>query len=477
MSQDFEALIAKIKQEAAELDLTRNLNLAPYLRSQKSAPSLVDTASLTWIFSRRELQLRLAHMTKHELINSIYEVALGRSADATGLAFYQEEMDNGVPPLLLVGLLMSSREARQMGERLPGFAAYFYLAYLYRWSKKVGAGWLVCAIARGFSAVHRLSDQLSGPGENLRLNEAGGKNSTDSVAELNEKVDARLGALMGRVTALEDSLSQLDKGLRVMVGRVNAAQGADRRPAAPCVISSEELERKIDAPADPAGFCLQDVLEQYYLAFENSHRGTEDRIWAKLEVYMPEIEKFQAVPGALPVLDLGCGRGEWLRFLGERKVVAKGVDTNSVMVRECQSQALNVSHSDLLSALKQTKDRSLAGVSAFHVAEHLPFSVLYECVLLSWGKIAHGGLLIMETPNPENVLVGSHTFYHDHTHRNPLTPSAMEFLFRHIGFQNVYIKRLNPYPEGARVPGDDPLTDRVNGHFCGPQDFAVVGQK
>jgi len=263
-----------------------------------------------------------------------------------------------------------------------------------------------------------------------------------------------------------------------MTERINIAPGIDWQPALPCIVLDKELGRPSDMPADAAGRHLQDALEQYYLAFENSHRGAEDRIWTKLEDYLPEVEKvFSRTGGLYPVLDLGCGRGEWLRFLSERNVLARGIDTNWAMVRECQSQALNVSRSDLLSALRETEDHSLAGVSAFHVAEHLPFAVLYECVLLSWRKIASGGLLVMETPNPENILVGSHTFYHDHTHRNPLTPSAMEFLFRHIGFQNVYIKRLNPYPEGARVPGDDPLTDRFNGHFCGPQDFAVVGER
>ena len=87
-----------------------------------------------------------------------------------------------------------------------------------------------------------------------------------------------------------------------------------------------------------------------------------------------------------------------------------------------------------------------------------------------------GGVLIMETPNPDNILVGSHTFYHDPTHLNPLTPTAMSFLLRYCGF-DVEVRRFNPYPESAKVPGDDPLTERVNGHLCGPQDFAVVGIK
>ncbi len=111
------------------------------------------------------------------------------------------------------------------------------------------------------------------------------------------------------------------------------------------------------------------------------------------------------------------------------------------------------------------------------MAEHLPFEVLFQAVGESWRALTEDGLLIMETPNPENILVGSHTFYHDHTHRNPLTPSSMEFLFRFWGFRNVRIKRLSPYPDSARIPGEDILTERMNGLLCGPQDFAVIGQK
>jgi hypothetical protein len=91
--------------------------------------------------------------------------------------------------------------------------------------------------------------------------------------------------------------------------------------------------------------------------------------------------------------------------------------------------------------------------------------------------LAEGGAVLFETPNPENVLVGSHTFYHDFTHRNPITPTAISFLLKNQGFDDIDIIRSSPYPEEAKVPGNDPLTERVNGHLCGPQDFAVTGRK
>src|SRR5690606_16635801 len=111
----------------------------------------------------------------------------------------------------------------------------------------------------------------------------------------------------------------------------------------------------------------------------------------------------------------------------------------------------------------------------FHIVEHLPFPALYTLIKESARVLQPGGAILIETPNPENVLVGSHTFYHDFTHRNPITPTALQFLLTYHGFERLEVRRLNPYPPEARVPGSDPLTQRVNGHLCGPQDYAVIG--
>jgi len=95
----------------------------------------------------------------------------------------------------------------------------------------------------------------------------------------------------------------------------------------------------------------------------------------------------------------------------------------------------------------------------------------------AYRALVPGASILLETPNPENILVGSHTFYHDPTHRNPLTPNSVAFFLRYCGFADPEIRRLHPYPEAARVQGDDDLTARVNGHLCGPQDFAVIARK
>lgn len=240
------------------------------------------------------------------------------------------------------------------------------------------------------------------------------------------------------------------------------------------------VERLVQAPADA---CLpreettlpQDMVDAYYLAFEEACRGSEDSVLTHLQQYQPQWQ--QALAVGHRALDLGCGRGEWLALLARQGFEAQGVDLNISMIDHCRQAGLNVEHADILTALRSRPDDSHALVSAFHIAEHLPFDALYALVDEARRILVPGGVLIIETPNPENLLVGSHTFYHDPTHRNPLTPTALTFLLTYHGLAEVEVRRFNPYPESAKVPGNDPLTERVNGHLCGPQDFAVVGVK
>lgn len=229
-------------------------------------------------------------------------------------------------------------------------------------------------------------------------------------------------------------------------------------------------------PSDAARH-LDEYMDAYYLAFEDANRGTLAEIRQKLAIYIPYVVEFKKQSSTLPVLDLGCGRGEWLALLRDNAIAAYGVDMNGVMVTLGQESGLDVRHADGLAHLQQLPDASLSAITSFHVIEHLPFATLFNVLMEINRVLIPGGLLIFETPNPENVLVGSHTFYHDFTHRNPITPTALTFLLTYHNFQAIQTLRLHPYPEAAKVPGDDPLTARVNGHLCGPQDFALIAHK
>lgn len=229
-----------------------------------------------------------------------------------------------------------------------------------------------------------------------------------------------------------------------------------------------------DAPPDAE---VDARIDAFYLAFEEAHRGSETEIHARLAPYLQQLAGLPAALLARPVLDIGCGRGEWLRLLADHGFTATGIDLNPHMVARCRSLGLQVDRADAVAHLASLPTGSHAAISAFHLFEHLPFAVLFQLIEQAWRVLAPGGILIVETPNPENVLVGSHTFYHDFSHRNPVTPTALQFLAGYHGFEAPRILRLNPYPPEARITDAGALGDRINGHLYGPQDFALCATK
>jgi O-antigen chain-terminating methyltransferase len=178
----------------------------------------------------------------------------------------------------------------------------------------------------------------------------------------------------------------------------------------------------------------------------------------------------------MPILDIGSGRGEWLELLSEKNLRASGVDLNRVLVAQCRERGLEVIEDDVMHYLRALPDASIGAVTGFHLVEHLPVEILIKMLDETVRVIKPGGAVIFETPNPQNVLVGSCNFYFDPTHRNPLPGPIMKFLVQSRGFARVEVINLNP-SDTERVAGDTDLIKRFNQYFYGPMDYAVVGWK
>jgi O-antigen chain-terminating methyltransferase len=188
----------------------------------------------------------------------------------------------------------------------------------------------------------------------------------------------------------------------------------------------------------------------FYRAFEDRYRGPRDIIKDRLRAYAPftdPLPKLVQPAGLVPTaLDLGCGRGEWLELLGESGFEARGVDLDQGMLAACRERGLAAEHGDALAALRARPDASLALVSAFHLVEHLPFDLVQELIAEALRVLQPGGLLIMETPNPENLTVGATSFYLDPSHLHPLPPGLLGFAAEHAGFARQRIVRLQEDP-------------------------------
>lgn len=215
------------------------------------------------------------------------------------------------------------------------------------------------------------------------------------------------------------------------------------------------------------------MMDGFYRAFEDKHRGSREIIKKRQKVYLPLVRPLTKIYSQPAALDLGCGRGEWLELLTEAGFFASGIDLDDGMLAECRARGMNVRTQDALSALQSLPDSSQAVISGFHFAEHIPFDVLRQIVQEALRALKPAGLLILETPNPENVLVGSSNFYLDPSHNRPIPPLLMEFLPEYYGFYRVKTMRLQE-PVHSNERRLISIHDVLGG--VSP-DYAVVAQK
>lgn len=236
-----------------------------------------------------------------------------------------------------------------------------------------------------------------------------------------------------------------------------------------------QAARIAGAPAAEAASPPAAMPADLYVDFEAHFRGSREEIRQRLAANIP---RFKAVAALFkePVLDLGCGRGEWLQLLQENGIAAVGVDSNPSMVQCCLDVGLQASVGDGLAYLEGLADHSLAGLTAFHVIEHVPLDVLVRLIDEARRVVRPGGIVLFETPNPENLIVGACNFYTDPTHRNPLPPALVAFLLEARGFVRVEIDRRHPADPKLLLQGqDDGLVQPLNRLLFGSQDYAAIG--
>ena len=189
------------------------------------------------------------------------------------------------------------------------------------------------------------------------------------------------------------------------------------------------------------------MSDNFYRAFEDKHRGSRELIKSRLEIYLPFIEKIKEIQPKPKTIDLGCGRGEWLELLSENDCEAQGIDLDEGMLQACTQRGFNVKRQDAIEALRNLDDASISVVSGFHIVEHLPFEVLQTLVQESLRVLKPGGILIMETPNPENIKVATENFYLDPTHIKPIPSALLTFLPEFYGYNRTKVLRLQESKE------------------------------
>jgi len=307
----------------------------------------------------------------------------------------------------------------------------------------------------------------------------------ESLAETEEiavRLDDYHVAAKGTASRLEESIAET----KAIAGRLDECFAVAKETALRLdnnFMMSREAGERVEGTFTKEGIEAilsqeDNQLDRFYLEFEASFRGSREIITERATVYLPVVKAAKAGTRRRPILDVGCGRGEWLELLKGSGMTARGVDVNAAMTEQCRALGLEVVREDVLDYLRSLEADSLGAVTGMHIIEHLPFRRLITLLDETLRVLRPGGVAIFETPNPENVIVGSCNFWYDPTHQRPLPPASTQRTLELRGFSEVRIMPLHPFPVEAHFPTDDPGSrDRLNHLFYGPQDYAVVAYK
>ncbi len=263
--------------------------------------------------------------------------------------------------------------------------------------------------------------------------------------EMREKrrQESDLNATKDDLAVLTDRLSRIENGKEELERHSERLAQIGRMK-----VELDVLSRRLDGIASiPSGY------DELYASLEDQFRGPMEEIRNRQEFYVPFVQAAEAGTPDAPILDLGCGRGEWLGILNERGLAAYGVESNTVFFSRCRQEELTVKQEDLLHHLESLACESLGAITGFHIIEHLPADQQIRLVQLAYRALRPGGVLILETPNPEHLSVAALRFYLDPTHVRPVPAVLLQFFAEHSGFREVRIERLSPSQDGEASKG------------------------
>ena len=354
------------------------------------------------------------------------------------------------------------------------------------------------AFFQQFTAYVDTKDRDEGGGA-LVLN-AALSDLAEGQAKYRESLAAREHRYEARSSALGSALTQMQEEFRASLGIAQHAIAALKRHLEPAELGATDSaaaaapDRTPRAEPPPGSETANDAfarsLDSYkYLGFEDQFRGSQSTIRERQESYLRYFHG-----AAADILDIGCGRGEFIDLLTARGIPARGIDLNHGMAELCRARGLNVVQGDAAGYLSSLPDHSLGGIFAAQVVEHLEPSYLLRLLDLSFLKLQPGGRLVLETLNPACWTAFFESYIRDITHRWPLHPETLQYLVRASGFAQAEIEFRSPVPDADRlqavlVPdGADGLlremadtfnanADKLNARMFTYMDYAIVAEK
>jgi len=298
----------------------------------------------------------------------------------------------------------------------------------------------------------------------------------DLVNDVRREIAALREDLKNDIAAVQIDMRNADEAMATEVGRLRelipvAAKRNDALIAA--------LDQKIETVAAR----LRDITTP--ILTTDNRQPTTDFVYRRLEdALRGEVDVFDYVERAKdhqPVLDIGCGRGEFLVACNTEGIEARGFDINERSVADLQKRGFKATLAGIPECFEGIRHGSIGSVLAMHVVEHLPVEHLFALFAQAARVLKSGGLFMIETPNAESIAVSASDFWRDPTHLAPRHPAALTLLAREHGFTIDDVRAIHPLPEGNAIAigADDPPTlkrtiEVINERIFGPQDLRLI---
>jgi 2-polyprenyl-3-methyl-5-hydroxy-6-metoxy-1,4-benzoquinol methylase len=317
-------------------------------------------------------------------------------------------------------------------------------------------------------------DEMRRNREALLARERRSEASVAMVAATHQELRSAIGVLQQATQNLKREIER---------GRIEAGVGPDR------VQSGAEGGARTRSDSTGPSSQLEALDSHKYVGFEDQFRGTSDDIRARVTEYLPVFE------GTSDVVDIGCGRGEFLALMRDHGISARGIDLNQAMVEVCREQGLDATAADALAYLRAQPDQSLGGLFAAQVVEHLEPRYLAQLLDAAFDKLRPGAPIVLETINPACWFAFFESYIRDITHVRPLHPETLKYLLIASGFQQLEIRYRAPYPEqeklqpiaAAAESTASPVTDwantinanveKINRLLFTWMDYAAIGRR
>ena len=287
-------------------------------------------------------------------------------------------------------------------------------------------------------------------------------------------------ALKERIRALEEALASSRNELGQELAGLHRVADLQRQ-------SYVDITRRLTARAGDStkptkgnltAAAADPFMDLFYREFEDRFRGSREEILDRLREYVPHLIflKERRFKDGI-VADLGCGRGEWLEILRDEGIDAIGIDTNERQAQAAKELGLNVIIADAIEWMEQQKDRSVSLLSAMHVIEHMQFDQIVRLLKEAARVLKPGGSILLETPNPESLIVGAYKFWFDPTHVRPYPPELISQLLESLGFGQIEVLRLHPDGRNREYRDVHAVPRPVADLLAGPLDYAILCRK